>query len=146
MLLRNSYFLPKELLILFLFLFTASFFAFNSSYAEGVNPKSETANKSNEKEVIQKTPPIQQGLKVYIDPDTGELISQPEEESQIVQPNNSVFGEGDEIIQKPEEIIHPDGSATVIMPENFQHSTKIKIDENGKQTTECKREHEHSHE
>lgn len=140
---KNSF---KEFITLLLFVIASASFAFNILNAVEVNDNQAISDNSETKEMIQKVPNTQKGLKVYIDPDTGELISQPENGEQIVQPNNSVFGESDEIIQQPEEIIHPDGSATVIMPENFQHSTKITIDENGKQVTECKREHEHAHE
>ena len=132
----------KELLIFFLVLFAVCFIATNISYAEKKSPGENTKNELNN------TPVNQQGLKVYIDPDTGELISQPEEETPAaVQPNNSVLGGVDEgVIEQPEEIVHPDGSVTVIMPESMQHSTSITIDEDGNKTTECRRNHEHNHE
>ncbi len=146
MLLRISKVFYKDFMVFFFILFTASFITLNSLNAEGVDPIPEKAEDLNNKEEIQNTTITNQGLKVFIDPDTGELISQPEEEAAVVQPNNSVFGDGNGIVQQPEEIIHPDGSATVIMPESMQHSTKITIDENGKQTTECNRKYEHTHE
>ena len=146
MLLRISKVFYKDFMVFFFILFTAFFITLNSLNAEGVDPLSEKAPQSNENGLVQKMPEDQQGLKVYIDPDTGELISQPEEEAAVAQPNNSVFGEGDGVVEQPEEIIHPDGSATVIMPESMQHSTTITIDENGNQTTECNRKYEHTHE
>ena len=132
----------KELLIFFLVLFALCFIATGSSYAEKNSPG------ENTKKELKNSQANQPGLKVYIDPDTGELISQPEEESAATeQPNNSVFGGVDEgVIEQPEEIVHPDGSVTVIMPESMQHSTSITIDENGNKTTECRRNHEHDHE
>lgn len=143
MLLRNTKSSYKEFIILLFFVFVVTSFAFNILNAEEVNSKPELTDNSNEKEAVQKVPTTKQGLKVYIDPDTGELISQPEEEAAVVQPNNSVFGEDEEIVDQPEEIIHPDGSATVIMPDSMQHSTKVTIDEHGNHTTECVREHGH---
>ena len=146
MLLSNTKSSYKEFIILLFFVFVVTLFAFNILNAEEVNSKPELTDNSNNKEAVQKVPTTKQGLKVYIDPDTGELISQPEEESLTVQPNNSVLGGADVVVEQPQEIIHPDGSATVIMPDSMQHSTKITIDENGKQTTECNRKHEHTHE
>ena len=128
--------------ILFLLLFIPLLLVIPSD----AGSQDKSIDKSPQNEINQKIPASGKGLKVYIDPDTGELISQPEE-AEIVQPSNSVFGDTpEEVVEQPEEIINPDGSATVIMPDSMQHSTSITIDKNGKQTTECKREHEHNHE
>ena len=96
-----------------------------------------------ENEVINNYPVNQKGLKAFIDPDTGELIPPPEEKTELTQPNNSIIdgspqGEQEELV----EIIHPDGSATIVMPESFQHSNKVKIDESGNKYTECVRDYE----
>jgi len=138
----NSKYLSKRYFFLFIFGLIACLLTINSLSAEGTSTETDTNLNNDQKEVIKQNNSTQQGLKIYIDPDTGELISQPEE-TETIQPNNSVFGDGAEDMHQPKEIIHPDGSATVVMPDNFQHSTKVTIDENGKQTTECKREHEH---
>ena len=58
----------KELLIFFLVLFAVCFIATDISYAEKNSPGENTKNELND------TPVNQQGLKVYIDPDTGEFF------------------------------------------------------------------------
>jgi len=139
----NGKLLSKRYFFLFIFGLTTCLFSINSVGAESNNTETDTGINIDQKEVLKQNTSTQQGLKVYIDPDTGELISHPKENAAIVQPNNSVFGEGAGDVQQPEEIVHPDGSATVVMPDSFQHSIKIKIDENGKQTTECRRENDY---
>jgi hypothetical protein len=100
--------------------------------------------KTEQKQTIINNSANQKGLKVYIDPDTGEKIDPPKNEAELIQPNNSIInndqqGDQEELV----EIIHPDGSATIVMPESFQHSNKVKIDKNGTKVTECVREYEH---
>lgn len=139
-LLRNKLFL--------FFVFIAFFVSFYFPAAAEPNKSDDVTGTANKTETGNINPDNQKGLKVYIDPDTGELVSEPlDDEATSIESNNSIFGGSDEVVvDQPVEIIHPDGSATIIMPESMQHSTMVKIDENGNQITECNRKHEHDHE
>ena len=125
----------EKLIINFILIFTFCFFIINPANSEDVSTEPQ----------IQENLQTQQGLKVHVDPDTGELISRPEEgvnedDANVVQPNNVIIN------NTPHEeavmIENPDGSKTFYPPDSYVFTNNAKIDENGNIITECGREHE----
>ena len=135
-------------------LFSTSLFSFlilisSSFFLTGLNAESVDSdnNKNTNKGTVEQTTEPdnagnQKGLKVFIDPDSGEIIAPTRDEIESLQPSNSVI-EADPF---EETIIEeaPDGSTTIIFPESFQFSNKAKLEEDGNIKTECVREHDHN--
>ena len=128
----------------FFIILTCCFITFSFASAESEIIEKDAKENASQKKVIQDNSSNQQGLTVYIDPDTGELISPPEETESLVEPNNAVINNApdNELDDQIVIIENPDGSTTFIYPDSHQFTNKIKIDENGKVVSECKREHE----
>lgn len=112
-----------------------------NSQTHNKNGEIQKSGSDNSNEKIESDNSAQPDLKVFIDPDTGELLSQEQAiDRGLVEPENSLnfdLGiEDDEII-----IDEPDGSTTIIHPESSQFSNKVKIDEKGNLTSECVTNH-----
>ena len=120
----------------------SSFFFLNDLNAESIDSDSNsiTENGTVEKTIKPDDADNQKGLKVFIDPDTGEIIAPSRDEIESLHPSNSGF-EADSF---DESIVEeaPDGSTTIIFPESFQFSNKATIEEDGNIKSECVREHE----
>ena len=124
----------------FFLILTVCLIALYSVNAEGVHNETDALDDTDQKEVIQDKSLTQQGFEVHVDPDTGELISLPNEGANLVQPNNVIINNAPD--EEAVMIENPDGSKTFYPPDSHQFTNKVKIDENGKLVTECGREHE----
>jgi len=140
----NIKFLSKRYILLSVFGLISCLFTVNIICAKNNSTKTKTPINNVHKEVIQDNLSTQQGLEVHIDPDTGELISPPEEGELQVQPNNAVINNAPDNATEEQTVIieNPDGSKTFIYPDSHQFTNKIKIDESGKVVSECGRENE----
>ena len=112
----------------------------SSTFAKSDPAETNNTEKKVQEEINKDNSSSKQGLTVHIDPDTGELISPPEEVESLAQPNNAVINNAPD--EETVIIDNPDGSKTFIYPDSHQFTNKIKIDENGKVISECGREHE----
>ncbi len=90
---------------------------------------------SNEEDstTTTKTAPVTTGgRKAYIDPDTGELTSQPPADDKIIEPGERVFQQSSEGLV---EEVRPDGSASVNLQGRFRMPLMIRKNCDGTLTT-----------
>jgi len=95
------------------------------------NPQNQAS--SHEKE----TPPNQSGLMVYIDPNTGEFVSEPPDGS--IPQATSTLGDAEGPERPLQEIVGSDGTVTVILDGRFDTPLTAQVDCDGNVVVE------HSH-
>lgn len=97
------------------------------SFAQSASQSSTTENASTSESV-----PTSAGRKAYIDPDTGELTSQPSVYEETLQPSRQVFQQSSAGLV---EELQPDGSTTVNLQGRFRMPLMIRKNCDGSLTT-----------